>query len=63
MTEEASVQESEVTYNEGINVRVVRGVIIENNNDHIVIQRRDATITIMKHSIVKIETPNNQGGH
>ena len=51
--------ESKVTYQDGKEVRVLRGNITDEDNTFITLGRRDGSIRINKRFIVKIEEQDN----
>ena len=49
--------ESEITYMEGEDTRVLRGTIIEETDDYITVKRDDGTRKIYKSRLVTIRDP------
>jgi len=59
MDENESVKEKKIVYNEGENVRVLRGVITGEDEIFIYIHRNDGERKINKKFIIVIEEANN----
>ena len=49
------MKEDKITYEEGNNIRVVRGKISGNDDCFIIVRRMDGEIRLNKNNIVKIE--------
>lgn len=58
---ESCVMEKKIVYNEDGTVRVLRGIIIEEDDFFIKIQRRDGVQRIGKKFIIRIEEGNHNG--
>jgi len=53
--------ESKVVFQEGDEIKSLRGVIIRREDDFIVIERKDGIYEINRRDIIKIFTPNEGG--
>lgn len=50
--------EQKVKYEEAGEIRILRGIVTKEAEDHIIVERRDGTYKIYKRVLIYIEQPN-----
>jgi len=56
------LNESKVVWKEGDEIKTLRGKIVARNDKFLVLKRKDGLYEINISSIIKIYTPNSEGG-